>query len=81
MTPETKKAFVKEEPALLKEIKKIDEEASKGDLTEVKRKILKSKLESHISSKKDEIKRLTSIDRQEHERTELNIRSSLGRIK
>ena len=81
LTPENKKAHGNEKPVLLKEMKKMEEESVKKDLTEVKKKVLKSRLESYLNSKKDEIKRMTDDDQREFERTEANIRSSLGKSK
>ena len=79
LTPENKKLHVNEKPVLIKEIKKMEEEATKKDLTEVKKKVLKSRLETHLNSKKDEIKRMSDDDQLEHERIEANIRSSLDK--
>lgn len=79
LTPENKKVHVNEKPVLIKEIKKMEEEATKKDLTEVKKKVLKSRLETYLNSKKDEIKRMSDDDQLEHERIESNIRSSLDK--
>ena len=77
VSPDKKKAHTDEKPDLVKEMKKMEEEATKKDLTSVKKKVLKSRLESHINTKKDEIKRLPDSHQREHEQIEKNIRSSL----
>ena len=77
LSPDNKKAHIKEKSGLLREIKKLEEEATRKDLSEVKKKVLKSRLDNHINSKREEIKRMLEEDQKEHERIEANIRSCL----
>ena len=66
LTPESKKAHMNENCQLLKELKRIEKDAIKKDLTEVKKK---------VNSNKDAIKRMKEGERGEFEETESNIRS------
>ena len=76
VSPENKKAHTTEKSTLLKEIKKMEEEATKKDLNEVKKKVLKNRFDSYLDSKKDEVKRLLDADQQEYNRIVTNIRST-----
>ena len=66
LTPESKKAHMNENCQLLKELKRIEKDAIKKDLTEVKKK---------VNSNKDATKRMKEGERGEFEETESNIRS------
>ena len=78
LTPESKKAHVNDEHQLLKELKKIEKEATKKDLSEVKKKVLKSRLDGFIHSNDDAIKKMKEGNRGEFEQTEAKIRSNLA---
>ena len=81
LTPESKKVHVNENRQLLKELKRIEKDATKKDLTEVKKKVLKNRLDEFINSNKDAIKRMKEGDRGEFEETEFNIRSFVEKNK
>ena len=81
LTPESKKSHVNENLQLLKELQKIEKDAAKKDLTEVKKKVLKSKLDEFINSNKDAIKRMKDGDRGKFEETESHIRSFVEKDK
>ena len=66
---------------LLKELQKIEKDAAKKDFTEVKKKVLKSKLDEFINSNKDAIKRMKDGDRGKFEETESHIRSFVEKDK
>ena len=81
LTPESKKVHVNENQQLLKELEKIEKDATKKDLTGVKKKILKRRLDELITSKKEVIKRMQEDDRGVIEQTESRIRSFVERDK
>ena len=66
---------------LLKELKKIEMDATKKDLTGVKKKVLKSRLDDLINCNKDVVKRMKDEDRGEFEQIETHIRSFFERDK
>ena len=59
----------------------MEKDISKKDLSEVKKKVLKSGLEEYLTSYDDEIKKLQGEERLNFKRTETTIRSFLEKSK
>ena len=82
-TPDKKKLHVNsnDNRELFKELKKMEKDISKKDLSEVKKRILKSRLEEYLVTNNEDIKRLQEEERFNLKRIETSIRASLEKGK